>query len=167
LDKVQNQALRAMMGAMTSTIIVEMEKTGRTQALSERSDTKIQAKQFLCKPNHQTKDRLRNLAIGGFKRISFIHKAKCLLRHNPKLPEIVSPLKSIPEQTPWRDKSEKAAYIQTQVKGLFEKDEQNDVQCKTITISFLDEEYPQDLWIRIYTDRSAQNAIKMVEQVSI
>jgi ribonuclease HI len=43
---------------------------------------------------------------------------------------------------------------------LFDKDEQNYVQCRTITLSFLDEEYPQDLWIRVYTDGSAQNSIE-------
>jgi hypothetical protein len=76
------------------------------------------------------------------------------------MPEIVSSLKSIPEQTPWRKESEKTAYIKTQVKGLFEKDEQNDMQRRTITLSFLDEEYPQDMWIRVLTDGTAQNAIK-------
>jgi hypothetical protein len=91
-----------MMGAMKSTLIEEMEKTGTTQALSKRSDTKvlIQAEKFLCMPNHPMKDRFRNLAMGRLKRSSFIHKANCLLRQNPELPEIVSSLKSIPEQTP-------------------------------------------------------------------
>jgi hypothetical protein len=97
---------------------------------------KIQPEKFLCMSNHPMKERFRNLAMGSFKRSSFIHKAKCLLRENSQLPDIVSPLNSIPEQTPWRDESEKSAYIQTQVKGLFAKDEQNDVQRRTITIRF-------------------------------
>jgi hypothetical protein len=85
-------------------------------------------------PNHPMKKRFRNLAMGRFKRSSFLHMVKCLIRQNPELPEIISPLKSIPEQTPWRDESEKSAYIQTQVKGFIDKDEQNDVQCRTITL---------------------------------
>jgi hypothetical protein len=57
LDKVQNQALRVMMGAMKSTPIVEMEKTERTQSPSEQRDTEIliQAEKFLCMPNHPMK----------------------------------------------------------------------------------------------------------------
>jgi hypothetical protein len=97
LEKIQNQALR--------------ESTGRTQALSERRDTKvlIQTKKFICMPNHPMKERFRNLTMGRLERSSFFHKAKCLLKQNPELPDIVSPLKSIPEQTPWKDKSEKSA----------------------------------------------------------
>jgi hypothetical protein len=125
-----------MMEAMKSTPIVEMGKMGRTQALSERRDTKIliQAEKFLCMPNHPKNERFRNLVMGRLKRSSFIQKAQCLLRQNPELLDIVSPLKSIPEQIPWIEECEKAACIQTQVKGLFDKDEQNDVQRTTTTL---------------------------------
>ena len=51
-------------------------------------------------------------------------------------------------------------YIQTHVKGILSEDEQNSVQRRTVTLSFLDEEYPQDIWVRVYTDGSAQNAVR-------
>jgi hypothetical protein len=38
LDKVQNQALRVIMGAMKSTPVLEMEKTGKTQSLIDLRD---------------------------------------------------------------------------------------------------------------------------------
>jgi hypothetical protein len=55
------------------------------------------------------KGRFQTSGNGRHKRSSFIHKAKWLLRKNPELPGIVSTLKSIPEQTPWRKESEKVA----------------------------------------------------------
>ena len=94
------------------------------------------------------------------KRSSFIHQAKRLHRQTSDLPEVGIPLKSVPEQTPWREETEPEVCIQTEVKGIFNKDEQNSIQRKTVTLSLLDEEYPHDLWVRVYTDGSAENAVK-------
>ena len=162
LDKVQNQALRVTTGGMRSTPIVEMEKMGRTQVLRERRDTKtlIQAEKFLNLPGHPMKNRFENLAMGRLKRSSFIHQAKRLRRETTDLPTVGIPLKTIPERTPWKDEHRLSLQIQTKVRGIFDKEEQNSVQRRTATLSFLDEEYPQDLWIRAYTDGSAQNAVR-------
>lgn len=162
LDKVQNQALRVTTGGMRSTPIVEMEKMGRTQALSERRDTKtlIQAEKFLSMPGHPMKNRFENLALGRLKRSSFIHQAKRLCRETTDLPTVGIPLTTIPERTPWKEEHRLPLQIQTKVKGIFNKEEQNSVERRTATLSFLDEEYPPDLWIRVYTDGSAQNAVQ-------
>ena len=163
LDKVQNQALRVITGAMKSTPIVEMERVGGVQALRERRDTKVitQAEKFLSMPSHPMENRFQNLAMGRLKRSSFIHQAKRLNRQTTDLPKVGIPLKSVPEQTPWREEeTEPEVCIQTEVKGILCKDEQNSIQRKTVTLSLLDEEYPHDLWVRVYTDGSAENAVK-------
>jgi ribonuclease HI len=162
LNKVQNQGLRIILGAMKSTPIVEMEKMGRMQTLSERRDTKVilQAEKFQCMPTHPMKERFQNLAMGRLKRSSFVHQAKRLRRQLTDLPEVDSPLRSVPEQTPWRERYEIPINIQTHVKGILSEDEQNSVQRRTATLSFLDDEYPQDIWVRVYTDGSAQNAVR-------
>jgi ribonuclease HI len=161
LDKVQNQALRVLTGAMKSTPIVEMENMGRTQALRERRDTKvlIQAEKFKCMPNHPMKSRFQNLAMGRLKRSSFIHQAKRISRQHSDLPEVDIPLNSVPEQTPWREEPGLPVHIQVEIKGIIDKEEQNSIQRRVATLSFLDEEYPHDLWVRAYTDGSAHNAI--------
>jgi ribonuclease HI len=162
LDKVQNQALRIITGAMKSTPIRELEKIGRMQKLEDRRDTKvlIQSEKFLCMPGHPMKDRFQDLALGRLKRSSFIHRAKRLRRQTPDLPKIVSPLTPIPEQTPWLERASIPMHIQINVPGILDKEEQNSLQRKNITLSYLDDRYPQDFWVRVYTDGSAQNAVK-------
>ena len=139
-----------------------MEKTVGIQTLRERRDTKvlIQSEKYHCIPNHPMKDRFQNLAMGRLKRSSFIHQAKRLRRQISDLPNVVSPIKHVPEQTPWRDECGSQIHIQTHVTGILDKDEQNSLQRKTATLSFLDDEYPKDYWIRAYTDGSAQDTIK-------
>ncbi|CAG5134764.1 unnamed protein product [Candidula unifasciata] len=105
-------------------------------------------------------NRFKNLALGRLKRSSFIHQAKRICRQTPDLPEIGCPLKSIPEQTPWREKCKLTVQIQTNVKGIFDKKEQDSVQRKMATLSYIDEEYPQEQWVRVYTDGSAESAVR-------
>ena len=148
---------------MKSTPIVEMERVGGVQALRERRDTKVitQSEKFLSMPSHPMENRFQNLAMGRLKRSSFIHQAKRLNRQTTDLPKVGIPLKSVPEQTPWREEeTEPEVCIQTEVKGILGKDEQNSIQRKTVTLSLLDEEYPHDLRVRVYTDGSAENAVK-------
>lgn len=54
LDKVQNQALRIITGAMKSTPIVRMEKITNIPPLCKRRECKamIQATKYKCLPNH-------------------------------------------------------------------------------------------------------------------
>jgi len=147
---------------MKSTPIVAMEKILDIQTLKDRRDTKVmvQSEKFLCIPHHPMKNRFQDLAMGRLKRSSFIHQAKRLRRQMTDLPEVERPLTSVPEQTPWREGNKMTIHIQTQVPGILEKEEQNSIERKTATLSFLDDEYPQDCWIRVYTDGSAQDTVK-------
>ncbi|BFZ08560.1 hypothetical protein BsWGS_11599 [Bradybaena similaris] len=168
LDKVQNQELRIITGGMKSTPIVKMEEIGRIQPLRERRDTKVltQAEKFLSMPNHPMKNRFQNLGMGRLKRSSFIQQAKRLRRQTSDLPELHSPLTTIPDQTPWRE-PRLQVHIQTKVEGIPENEEQNNIQRRTATLSFLDEVYPQDRWVRIYTDESGKMQLEMEEQECI
>ena len=47
--------------------------------------------------------------------------------------------------------------IQTTVPLLSAKDELSNIVRKTVTMSMLEEEYPLELWARVYTDGSATN----------
>jgi hypothetical protein len=141
---------------------MELEKIGRMQKFEDRRDTKvlIQSEKFLCMPGHPMKDRFQDLALGRLKRSSFIHRAKRLRRHTPDLPKIASPLTPIPEQTTWLERASISMHIQTNVPEILDKEEQNSIQHKNITLSYLDDRYPQDFWVRVYTDGSAQDAVK-------
>ena len=83
LDKVQNQALRLITGAMRSTPIIEMERLTGVQPLGQRRDAKnmMQAETFKCLTNRPMKTRLEGLTKNRLKRSRFVHESKKLSRH--------------------------------------------------------------------------------------
>ncbi|XP_052268503.1 uncharacterized protein LOC127869886 [Dreissena polymorpha] len=64
LDKLQNQALRIMLGATKSTLIAFMEKITGIQPLKERRDVKIllQAEKYKCLTDHPMSARVKGEA---------------------------------------------------------------------------------------------------------
>ena len=82
LDKVQNQALRIIIGAMKSTPIARMEEITNIPPLSKRRECKamIQATKYKCLPDHQMKERLKQLSSGRLKRSSFTLETRALQR---------------------------------------------------------------------------------------
>ena len=83
-DKVHNQALSLITGAMRSTPIMEIERNTGVKPLSQRRDAKIliQKDPFTCMPNHPMKTRLEGLTENRVKRSSFVHEieSKKLIR---------------------------------------------------------------------------------------
>ena len=161
LDRVQNQALRIITGAMRSTPITQMEKLTNIQPLQDRRETQvlIQAEKFCCMDKHAMKEKLGNLPRNRLKRQNFIRRAKQLKRQIPRLPEDCEPLSSVPNTTPWEEETRTLIKIRTDIKNVTNKDEQNDFERRTATLSLLDDDYPRESWIRAYTDGSAEGAI--------
>ena len=147
---------------MRSTPKVEMQKIVGVQALKERRDTKVMTmgEKFLSSVSHPVKERSSNLALSRLKRSSFIHQAKRMRKLVPDLPTVVAPLSSVPEHTPWKEADYAQITIQTEVKGVQNGEMQSSLVRSTATLSVLDDKYPCDTWIRVYTDGSAHNAIK-------
>ena len=147
---------------MRSTPIAEMQNIQGMQSLKERRDTKIiiHGEKFLSHHCHPMKERFQNLSQGRLKRSSFIHQAKRLRRQVSDLPEVTIPLISEPVHTPWEKQTYLQVTIQTTITGVYGDEQQNDLQKRVAALSFLDEAYPNDLWTRVYTDGSAQNAVR-------
>ena len=82
LDKVQNQALRLITGAMLSTPITKIDRLTGAQPLGRRRDAKnmMQAEKYKCLTNHPMKTRLEGLTKNRLKRSSFVHESKKLSR---------------------------------------------------------------------------------------
>ena len=82
LDKVQNQALRLIIGSMKSTPIRVMEETTAIKPLSKRRDMRnsIQAERYKCSPSHPMRKRMDDMTKHRIKRESFIHKNNNLKR---------------------------------------------------------------------------------------
>ena len=163
LDRIQNQALRIITGALKSTPIARMEETTNIQPLKERRDTRVivHGEKFKSTPNHPMAEKFKNISLNRLKRSSFVHQAKRLRRQIPELPQVSIPLSTVPEFQPWTESAGNRMTINSTLKGVKTKmDNQNDLQKRTAALSLIDEEFPRDLWIRVYTDGSAERAIQ-------
>ncbi|KAK7112559.1 hypothetical protein V1264_011998 [Littorina saxatilis] len=162
LDKVQNQALRTITGAMKSTPIQKMEQVTGIPPLSKRRDCKtmVQATKYQCTHDHPMSDRLKKMSLGRLKRSSFALEARDLQKkHQTEMPELVEPPSFSLDAPPWEDRQGNLD-IQTSVPYLTTKDEQSNATKKALTLAMLEERYPQEVWIQVYTDGSATEAVK-------
>ncbi|KAK7099102.1 uncharacterized protein [Littorina saxatilis] len=106
LDKVQNQALRVITGAIRSTPIKIMEETVGLQPLSDRRDAQImvQAEKYKCLPNHPMHHKLEGLAKNRLRRRSFVHERKRLtIGYKDQLPSTTLPLNTSDTPKPWKE----------------------------------------------------------------
>ena len=80
LDKIQNQAIRIITGAMKSTPITFMEQTTAIQPLQQRRQAKVllQAEKYKCLPEHPLKEKVEGRTKNRIKRSSFTHEVKML-----------------------------------------------------------------------------------------
>ncbi|XP_048778819.2 uncharacterized protein LOC125682098 [Ostrea edulis] len=162
LDKVQNQALRIITGAMKSTPIHSMEEITNITPLSKRRECNamLQAAKYCCTEDHPMNNRLTQLSSGRLKRSSFVLETRALQReHHESLPKQVKPIAFSVNDYPTEDKLRNVS-IQTSVPNITSKDEQSDIVKNTHTMTMLEEQYPSEFWIRVFTDGSATNAIK-------
>ena len=161
LDKVQNQALRIITGAMRSTPIKEMEKLTGIQPLSQRREAKVmmQAEKFRCLPDHPMKQKLNSLTKNRLKRGSFVHESKRLSRqYKDQLPKDVLPIHPADTTEPWTA-DQPDIEVRTSVPHLATSGDQDDSVKRAHTLAMIDERYPQEAWVHVYTDGSATNAV--------
>ena len=161
LDKVQNQAMRLITGAMKSTPIKVMEETTAISSLGYRRDMRnlIQAERYKCSPSHPMKVRINGMTKNRIKRESIIHKYQRLnkvFNNSIKFGKTMqSKFSSLPESFPQVNRS---LTIRNTIQGLNKR--QDDNIKKQQTLAYIDEHYPHELWIHVYTDGSATNAVQ-------
>ena len=85
LDKVQNQALRLITGAMRTTPIQEMEKLAAIQPLQLRRETKVlmQTEKYKCLQTHPMKTRLEMPTTSSLRIAAEVAWGKCSLSSLP------------------------------------------------------------------------------------
>ncbi|XP_078312866.1 uncharacterized protein LOC144619290 [Crassostrea virginica] len=148
LDKVQNQALRIITGAMKSTSIARMEEITNIPTLSKRRECKamIQATKYKSLPDHPMKEILKQLSSGRLKKSSFTLETRALQRkHQEHLPNQVQPIVFETNDHLCTEK-EDSVDIQTAVPLLSAKNEQSEIVRKAVTMTMLDEKYPSENW---------------------
>ena len=152
LDKVQNQALRIITGAMKSTPIQSMEEITNIPPLRKRRECKamIEATNYQCSQDHPMNTRLKQLSSGRLKRSSFALETRALQRkHQEVLPKNVKPIAFTLNDPSCEDKLGNVT-IQTSVPNITTKAEQTSIVKKTLTMSMLEEKYPSESWVRLY-----------------
>ena len=155
------QATRIITGAMKSTPIIELETITGLHSLEDRRDTKmlVQAAKFKRLPTHPMKERLEQPTKGRLKRGSFVHQACFLERRDQEL--LDHEPREIPKflKTPtWR--TGQYPSVNCSIPGVHNKGDQSDIEMKYYTIDHINTQYPQDKWTRVYTDGSAERAVK-------
>ena len=160
-DRLQNQAMRMMTGAMRSTPIKALETTTGLQSLEDRRNQKTltQATKFKCLQNHPMRGRMSAPSKGRLKRSSFLNHSRILERRNPVLLDHeysdIPITASIP---PWQRTN--FPTISLDIPGIQQKSTQSDIERKSLTTEFIKSSYPEKEWTHAYTDGSATDATK-------
>lgn len=104
LDKVQNQALKIITGAMKSTLIKIMEEITGTP-LSQRREAKalIKTGKFNYQPDHPMKQKLGNPTKNSLHRSSFVHEANVFQGQTATSLDPTTPFEKTDFQEPWND----------------------------------------------------------------
>ena len=105
------------------------------------------------------KSRMNQPLKRRLQRTSFIHESKVLYQEHPELKESVPDDLQCTLITPIWEYCHTPT-IRTDIPGIKKKDLQTGPERKAITDEFLHSNYPPESWIRIYTDGSAENAVK-------
>ena len=144
LDKVQNQALGLITGAMRSKAITEMERLTGVQPLGQKRDARnmMPAEKFKCMTNHPMKTRLDGLTKNRQTRSSFVHESKKLSRQfYDRLPQSTLPFLPPDMSEPWvTDITDTKAH--TTVPSLSGGDSQDDTGKQSPTLAMIAERYP-------------------------
>ena len=162
VNKVQNQATRIITGAMKSTPIQELETITGLQPLWDRRDTKLltQAAKFKRLQDHPMKDRLSQPTKGRLKsRGSFVHLSRTLEKQHLDIlnqdPKEIPRCRAVPA---WSGGT--PPLIRCTIPGVGPKDSQSGPERKSYTLEHLHAQYPKENWTRVYTDGSAEDAVR-------
>ena len=160
LNKIQNASLRMITGAMKTTPITEMEKTAKLQPLENRRKEKclVQGEKMKRLSTHPLKTRLEEPTKNRLKRTSPNHIVKEAQKEfETVLPRHDGNTETLIDYEEW---NEEEIRIETSIPGVGCKDNHIEAELKNLTLEHLNRLYPTESWTHVYTDGSAENAIK-------
>ena len=144
---------------MKSAPIRVMEETTAIQPLSKRRDMRniIQAERYKCSPSHPMRKIMDAMTKHRIKRESFIHKNNNLKRtyNNNSIKTVQCTYSSPPMSS---EHANRSLTIRTTIPTVTR--DQEDSSKKLLTLSHIDDFYPQATWIHVYTDGSATDAVQ-------
>ena len=160
LNKVQNASLRIITGAMKTTPINEMEKTSKLSSLDDRRKEKslIQGEKMKRLPSHPLHKKFKEPTKNRLKRISPNHLVKSNQKEMKEtLPTEGRNIELLQDYEEWNNKE---VNIKTSIPGIEMKDNHTDTEMKNLTLEYLHSNYPSETYTHVYTDGSAEDAIR-------
>ncbi|KAK3764902.1 hypothetical protein RRG08_025423 [Elysia crispata] len=158
---VQNQNLRIITGGMKSTPICIMESQSQIESMLDQRDRKLltERTKYKAQPTSKMLKRINNLNKGRLKRSSFAKESKLIETENEIIQEIknLTPLETHASTPPWEKQPQ--IEIRSHIRTIESKHKHSDLELKDLTSTYLNENFPKEEWIRVYTDGSAENAV--------
>ena len=161
LEKVQNQGLRIITGAMKSTPIVKMQEITGIEPLQKRWESKTLTSytKASCLEDHPTHERTKKRGKERIRRTCFVRQAREIKKNlDGQLPESVERIQPLDFVPPWRKDATKTE-VRTSVPGIEHRDIGQEV-LKKLTMEMMEDKYPAQAWTQIFTDGSATDAVK-------
>ena len=160
LDKVQNAGLRLITGGIKTTPVSAMEKEAQLHSLEERRQEKTlrQGEKMKRLPTHPLSGKLGELTKNRLKRKSINHISKALQRENQEsLPQNQQNVEPLQDYEEWDGDDLK---INLEVPSITTKENHSKEELKNLTLELMEREYPSNEWTHVYTDGSADQAVK-------
>jgi len=105
------------------------------------------------------RERMSQPTKGRLKRGSFIHRSRILERkHQDILGADPIEIPQVLENPVWNE--EIRPLIKFNVPGVGQKDSQSNAEKKSYTMELINNSYPLSNWTHVYTDGSAEEAVK-------
>ena len=158
LDKIQNMALRVILGAMKTTPVHDMEKTVNVEPLERRRSLKIliQGEKLRRLPSHPLHTNLAQPTQNRLKRQSLNHQYKELSRTHQDTVDVSIELLT---DLAWQPDRETDIQMFLSVSGIT-SEEQLPGELRNLTLALIADRFSHTAWTHVYTDGSAEEGVK-------
>ena len=163
LEKVQNAGMRLITGGLSTTPLKALTSATKLPPLESRRDEKVllHHEKLQRLHGHPAHNLIQQPCHTRLKRRSFNSMAKELLNTGnhaniPKSPEEREPLQDAEELI----LQQTGPIFVTDVPGVTSKGDQSDQMLKSLTLEMLASTYHPSTWTRVYTDGSADQAVR-------
>ena len=162
INTVQNQAMRIMTGGIKSTPIDALETATELESMGQRKEFKVLqlGEKIKRMDSHPLHERYNGRGRGKLRsRGNFTANAKAYASGIEMLKETQpKPIEICRKSTPWTVKHN--TKLIENIPGIDCKKEQLPTERRAITLGYLSDKYPEDQWTHVYTDGSAEDAVR-------
>ena len=163
LEKVQNAGMRLITGGLSTTPLKALTSATNLPSLESRREEKVilHHEKLQRLHGHPAHNLIQQPCHTRLQRRSFNSMAKQLLKTEnhatiPNTPEEREPLQDAEEPL----LQQIGPLFVTEVPGVTSKGDQSDDMLKSLTLEMLESTYHPSTWTRVYTDGSADQAVR-------